>query len=227
MTRFSSIETRWFFEGPLLDTAEVVDWYRHAPGRPVELPPPEWPDHERIDTYLVLARYGELGIKMRGAAEERPGSLEFKGCTGVVGETMDFGPPSSGRVDRWVKWSIPPSSVPAGLRSPFTDSQGDSTVVVGKRRLMRLLATDESDIEHEVAPSLRIARGLAFELTRIQAGGEHAWTLGFEAFRGEDWHAARFRDAVSRLLAGYPGPPLTEDRSMAYPTWLQRFADQP
>lgn len=237
MSSFSSIEVRWFFDGRLQDNAAVVSWYRSRRLERSRLDPPEWPEEERVDTYLMLAGSPELGIKVRGGTADRAGSFEFKGCTRSVDEGAQFGDGMYGRVDRWTKWSIASEFVPRGLRALFEPASAERAsaerasagpvVSVGKRRLMRLVRIGASEAAREVDPAVDVPKGLAFELTRIRVDSGHFWSLGCEAFPGERWSPELFHQTVARLLAGYPGPPLTIQRSMAYPAWLARSHQPP
>lgn len=232
--RFGSLEVRWFFAGtPAPDAAAgedpVVSWFRTSRPLPTEGAGgvPAWPRGWREDVYGVLAGHDDLGMKWRreadgGSGEER---FEFKGRVAHLGDvSLGVGPQA--RLERWMKWSVPASAAPPGVLLPFETGRGAGLVTVRKRRMLRTVRLDDDGGAAEITtagspPTVR--RGLEFELTRGEAGGEPFWTLAAEAFPWEPRVREHFARLVTRLLEGWPGPPLALERSLSYPAWLQRF----
>ena len=228
--RFSSVEVRWFFDGGLDPDSEVVAWFRNrdtlpAYGTPHPL---EWPARAREDTYLVLPGQNAMGIKWRAAAgpDHRGAMLEFKGATALLGTAHRLGPDATGRVERWMKWSIPADTVPAEVAGLLDPGALPINVSVAKSRLVRTIRLSALGHAAEVPlpeAGAELDRGLAFELTRIQVAGDPYWSLGVEAFPDEPTVTDAFDGVVAQLLSGYPGPALTASNSWSYPGWLQRL----
>jgi hypothetical protein len=214
----STLEVRWFLDGPLEETGPgVEEWFRTRPrlggtDSPPSLAwapaPPVW----RHDRYLVVPDCEDMGIKWRD------GRLEIKGRESTLGERT-FAPGIEGVCERWIKWSYGGDRVAQRFSGVFQDG---AIVRVDKRRLQRRFRFDGAGEAAEVGPDQPRERGLNVELTRIRLPGrrEAHWSLAFEALPDDERTAGLFAPAVARFLEDCPALPLSAERSISYPRWL-------
>lgn len=219
---FTSIEVRWFFDGPADARPALRRWFETAEPLPKRAGTriPEWRSRldDLPDVYLLLPGAQDMGIKWR------EGLLQIKGLVESAGHN-DFGNGHSGAVERWIKWSY--AGMPAAYRQLFTDASlpGVRHVAVRKTRALRLLQVDSP--EHavaEVAANSMLEHGIAVELTDLEVSGSKFCSLGFEAFPDEPALAEVFDASVSRFLSGLAEPTLDAERSLSYPAFLNRLA---
>jgi hypothetical protein len=151
-----SLEVRWIFPGQL--KSAVAGWFGRFPAR----------TESREDTYLLDPPLPGLSVKVRGG-----GALEVKAYRGSPG-ILDVAGGARGRLEFWQKWSFPVSPPsPDGGDPPGWRS------VRKRRRISRFSLASR--------PIVATAAGLGqqprceVELTEVHSGGEHWWTLGFEA----------------------------------------------
>jgi hypothetical protein len=227
---WSTLEARWFFAGPLAQSeAGVEAWFHSRPRyggseRPASIAwdpaPPAW----RQDRYLLVPDQDDMGIKWR------EGRLEIKGREAALGPT-EFAPAIEGVCERWIKWSYAGAAIERRFSELFRGGAAAGVVLVEKRRLQRHLRLKRSGTLVEVGRADPRRRGVAVELAQIRLHGAPGsrsglhWSLGFEAFPGEEV-AACFAEIVAGFLEGCPALPLSADRSMSYPRWLCAF-DRP
>lgn len=217
MSPFSSIETRWFFEGDSSQHPELRQWFEScAPfPRAADLRAPEWRGRAggEPDIYLLMPGCTDMGIKWR------EGTLQIKGRVADLGERR-FGTGHAGNVQRWMKWTYP--EVPAAYRALFDASgaNGLETAAVHKTRALRMTNMDAAQPE-EVVPGVVLERGIGFEMTDLELDGVHYCSVAFEAFPGDAAAEAAFNAGVTGFLGELAGA-LGIDASMSYPDWLYR-----
>ena len=192
-----SLEVRWIFPGRL--TAAVARWF----GRfPAEM-------ESREDTYLLDPPLPGLSVKVRGG-----GALEVKVFGGSPG-MLEVAGRARGPMESWHKWSFPfrPLSQhragPAGWRP-----------VRKRRRISRF--SPASGQTAALATDLGEQRGCEVELTEVRTGGQHWWTLGFEATGPADLLYSELQ-ATATLMFAQPLPGGLEpgpDESSSYAQWL-------
>jgi hypothetical protein len=191
-----SLEVRWMFPGQL-ETA-VAGWFGRFPAL-VE---------SREDTYLLDPRLPGLSVKVRGG-----GALEVKAYRGSPGLLQVAGR-ASGRLEFWQKWSFPfsmprqGSGAPAGWRP-----------VHKRRRISRFSPADGRIVAS--APGLGGGLGCEVELTEVHAGGQHWWTVGFEATGPADLLRSGLQATAALVFAqALPGVEPGPDESRSYAEWL-------
>jgi hypothetical protein len=192
-----NLEVRWIFPGQL--TAAVAGWFGRFPAR----------TESREDTYLLDPQLRGLSVKVRGG-----GALEVKAYRGSPG-MLEVAGRARGRLEFWQKWSFPVS--------PPSPGGGDPPgwrPVRKKRRISRLSPAS--------GPVMALAAGLGqqprcqVELTEVHTGGQHWWTLGFEATGPA--HLLRSQlEATAELVFAQPlpgGVQPSQDHSRSYAQWL-------
>jgi len=215
MQPFTSIETRWFFEGPPGRYPGLRRWFETTTPFPraAGVAAPEWRGRAggEPDVYLLVPGCTDMGIKWR------EGTLQIKGRVDDLGARR-FDTRHEGRVQRWIKWTYP--EVPAAYRGLFAQSErhGLATASVHKTRALRMISLDTAEPQ-EVAPENVLARGVGFEMTELELDGAHFCSIAFEAFPDDTVTAAGFDLVVAGLLRGL-AETLVLDASMSYPDWL-------
>lgn len=210
-------EVRWFYDGNLATTdAAVAAWFTGV-GDNSSFRAPVHQQQWREDCYLRLPATGDMGVKLR------QGRVEIKGCHARAG-LHQFATDVEGEVSCWTKWAIDGlgwwGSIGTG-----TDLPASAVLRVAKQRTQRSVQFAEQGIV-EVPPRQQVECGLHMEVTRLRiadAQEDTHWTLGFEAFPDGPLCRELFVQAVVRLLEGCPAKPLTAERSMSYPQWLQQL----
>ena len=198
----STSELRWFIEWQV--PAEVTSWYLQAGHPPTRQP-------TRIDRYLNQTGGGVVGIKLR------EGRLELKERCEQHG-AIHLHPQVEGMSEGWRKWSFRIEATDS-LLGETVDSATAWTTVAKARWLRRYsLAGSRGAIASstEALPG----QGVDFELTQIQLGDKHWWTLGLEAFGA----AAGLRKSLLHVAAIVFSDELPLNLSLrdsrAYPAWL-------
>jgi len=151
-----SLEVRWIFPGQL--EAAVAGWFGRFPAG----------TESREDTYLLDPPLRGLSVKVRGG-----GALEVKAYRGSPG-ILEVPGRARGRLESWQKWSF-----------PFSPSRQDSGAAAGWRQVRKRRRISRFSLAS--GPVVAPATGLSqqprceVELTEVHTGGQHWWTLGFEA----------------------------------------------
>lgn len=200
---FSTVEVRWFYEGAV--PREVLEWFQGGERKPEE-------QACRVDYYLCLADSDALGIKLR------EGRIEIKQRHRQYG-VLRFHERVTGLVEGWHKWSFKLAEADGGLAD--RDLPASSWVGVRKaRELRRYRLTGDKEVM-AVSVEDYPERGCNIELTKVSAGGEDWWSLGFEAFGDESILQESFLVVAKHVLAE-GGPPVFGARdSYGYPKWLE------
>ena len=191
-----SLEVRWIFPGQL--EAAVAGWFGRFPAV----------TETRLDTYLLHPPLRELSVKIRGSR-----ALEVKVYRGSPG-ILHVPGRARGRIESWQKWSFPCSPL-----SPDISTVG--WTLVRKRRRISWFSPATGQIAAR-APGLGQQPQCEVELTEVHTGGQHWWTLGFEAsgpagpLRGTLEGAAALVFAHAPPEGAEPGP----DESKSYAQWL-------
>ena len=209
-TPLSSIEVRWFFEGPAREHEDLFRWLES-----IGVEEPEWRGRldDQPDLYLALPGADDLGIKWR------EGEFQVKGRGAMLG-LQCFAGRHRGHLDRWQKWCY--RDLSKTWRSMFTRR----SLAVSKSRAMQKFELDTfTGALQQVTVDSFIDRGLGVEVTDIEVQGQ-AWTsLGFEAFPDDSAMIGHFITAVDQLLASLEGVELDEEASLSYPAWLQTLIE--
>ena len=192
-----TLEVRWIFPGQL--EAAVAGWFGRFPTR-VE---------SREDTYLLDPQLPGLSVKVRGG-----GALEVKAYRGSPG-ILEVAGRARGHMEAWHKWSFPASPPSPGSRDPA------GWQPVRKRRRISRFSLASGPV---VAPAAGLSQepGCEVELTEVHAGGQHWWTLGFEA-TGPAHLLRSTLQATAALVFAHPLPGGVEpgpDDSRSYAQWL-------
>ena len=217
MLPFTSIETRWFFEGAPGRYPDLRRWFETSTPFPraAGVAAPEW--RGRVggepDVYLLVPGCTDMGIKWR------EGTLQIKGRVEDLGARR-FDTRHEGRVQRWIKWTYP--EVPVAFRALFADSarHGLASASVHKTRALRMISLDGAEPQ-EVTTDIVLDRGVGFEMTELELDGERYCSVAFEAFPDDALTAAGFDAVAASCLRGLADA-LDLDASMAYPDWLCR-----
>ncbi len=188
---------RWIFPGQL--EAAVARWFGRFPATA----------ESREDTYLLDPQLRGLSVKVRGSR-----ALEVKAYRGSPG-LLEVAGRARGRLESWQKWSFP--------FSPLSPGSGDPPGwrPVSKRRRISRFSLASGQV---VAPALGLGQQprCEVELTEVRTGGQHWWTLGFEATGRADLLRAAL-EATAALVFAHPLPGGVEpgpDDSGSYAVWL-------
>ena len=198
----TTLEVRWFFKG--MPPAVVQRWFRiECPGKLLETEiRTDWYANLRDDdadwlknlTSRALNRE-EINLKLRQANLE----LKLKQRCNIHRFVSSNPHAVEGRVEQWCKHDE------ANLESflPTDLWGGRGWIGVDKER------------------EQKIERGVAIELTWLQAHHEYWWTIAFEMSqgdrRGED---SCFREVVETACQTYRGPKLSATDSYGYSRWI-------
>jgi hypothetical protein len=194
-----SLEVRWIFPGQL-ETA-VARWFGRFPAG-VE---------SREDSYLLDPLLPGLSVKIRGGR-----ALEVKAHRGSPGILQVAGR-VRGRMEYWQKWSFP--------LSPPSPGSGDPPgwrPVRKRRRISRFSSASEPP--GTPAAGRRQQPRCEVELTEVRTGGQHWWTLGFEATGPASLLCSELH-ATAALVFAQPLPRSVEpgpDQSKSYAEWLSQ-----
>ena len=194
-----SLEVRWIFPGQL--EAAVALWFARFPAGM----------ESREDTYLLDPQLPGLSVKVRGG-----GTLEVKAYRGSPG-ILEVAGRARGRLESWQKWSFP--------FSPLRPGSGDppSWQLVRKTRRVSRFELASGQV---VAPGPGLGQQprCEVELTEVHTGGQHWWTLGFEASGAADLLRSELEATAALVFAQAlpggvePGP----DESRSYAEWLSQ-----
>jgi hypothetical protein len=192
-----SLEVRWIFPGQL--EAAVAGWFGRFPAG----------TESREDTYLLDPRWRGLSVKVRGG-----GALEVKVYRGSPGILAVAGR-ARGRLECWQKWSFP-------FSPPHPDGRAAAgwTPVRKRRRISRFSLASGPVVAR--APGVDGEPRCEVELTEVHTGGQHWWTLGFEATGPADLLRSALEVTAALVFAHTlpggvePGP----DESRSYAQWL-------
>lgn len=216
---FASHELRWFFEGAVSKNPELRRWFEtFFPIESVgELGPPEWRGRlgGEPDVYLLVPGADDIGIKWR------EGNFQIKGRVASLGVQSYCGR-FQGRVERWVRWSY--AGMPEAYRKLCLDGdeRGLVTISVEKTRALRKIKLNAfNGIAEEIDPKIFIDRGVNFELTDLEVGGNSYCTVAFEAYPDDSGMHGAFTRVVEVFLDGLEGFGLNVENSMSYPEWLR------
>ncbi len=215
MLPFTSLETRWFFDGPSGRYPDLRQWFETSTPFPraegVEAPVWRGRAGGEPDVYLLMPGCTDMGVKWR------EGTLQIKGRVEDLG-THRFDARHEGRVQRWIKWTYP--EVPAAYRVLFTEGRrhGLATASVHKTRALRIISLDPEG-PREVAPGTVLDRGVGLEMAEIELGGAQYCSVAFEAFPDDAVTAAGFSAVATGFLSALADT-LVVDASMSYPDWL-------
>jgi hypothetical protein len=215
MLPFTSMETRWFFEGAAARYPDLRLWFETSTpfARAAGVVAPEWRGRAGgdPDVYLLMPGCTDMGVKWR------EGTLQIKGRVEDLGARR-FDARHEGRVQRWIKWTYP--EVPAAYRALFAGGEphGLATAAVHKTRALRMISLEAAGPQ-EVAPGEVLDRGVGFEMTELERDGVRHCSIAFEAFPDDAETAAGFDAVVAGFLAGLEDV-LVVETSLAYPDWL-------
>ena len=192
-----SLEVRWIFPGQL--EAAVARWFGRFPAR----------TESREDTYLLDPPLPGLSVKVRGG-----GALEVKAYRDSPG-ILEMAGRARGRMEAWQKWSFP--------FSPPSPASGDPPGwwPVRKRRRISRFSLGSGQIEAP-APGVGGEPQCEVELTEVHTGGQHWWTLGFEATGPADLLRSQLQETATLVFA-HPLPASAQpglDESRSYAEWL-------
>ncbi len=196
-----TLELRWFFEGQ--PPVDVKDWFAELPGNSIK-------QEERTDLYLVVSGREDLGLKLR------EGRLELKTRRSTALFLMGS---VRGNQEIWHgdKWDFSERNG-AVVVTAFTagDLKGPRHTVDKTRKQRKYDASDSGSFT-PVDRKKWLDSGCVIEFTQIEIDGETGWTLGFDAIGAEEDVSEILAGCTAQLLAGYPGPFLTEKESFGYP----------
>jgi hypothetical protein len=148
-------------------------------------------------------------VKVRGG-----GALEVKAYRGSQG-MLEVAGRASGRMESWQKWSFP--------FSPLSPGSGDPPgwTPVRKRRCISSFSSASQQIVAR-SPGLGQQPRCEVELTEVHSGGQHWWTLGFEATGPASLLRSELQ-ATAALVFAHPLPGSVQpgpDQSRSYAQWL-------
>jgi hypothetical protein len=194
-----SLEVRWIFPGQL--TAAVARWFGRFPAG----------TESREDTYLLDPPLPGLSVKVRGG-----GALEVKVFGGSAG-MLEVAGRARGRIESWRKWSFP-------VRPPSQHRAGPAgwRPVRKRRRISRFSSASGQLVA--LAVGLGDEPQCGVELAEVRTGGQHWWTLGFEATGPADLLRSELQATATLVFAqalpggAQPGP----DQSRSYAQWLSQ-----
>ena len=205
-----SLELRWFERGPL--PTEVSLWFTGLPRPAGASLEPE----RRTDVYLPTPGSPNVSVKLSR------GSLETK----LRHEGNEVGRPDStvhGMAERWTKWSWRyADAAGSAVYDAFATEQRDQWIELEKARWQRKYVVRNGE-SVPVPSNSRVDLGFAIEIVDGIHRGVRWWSVGVDAFGGDDDVQRMMGIATAMLDRDFPLT-LTSARSMAYPVWLDRLA---
>jgi len=199
---FPTVETRWFYPGPV--PQDVLAWYHYGERAPEAQP-------TRIDYYLRLPGHDDLGIKFREGRIEIKQRAEQYGVEHLHEHVC-------GLVEGWRKWSFGVNDTGGGIGNT-------GWIAVRKaRRLRRYQVTETGDVAATASAEMT-PQGCHIELAELIIHNEPWWSLAFETFGPEATLHTTFAHAARHVLRGDAVPHLDADHSYSYARWLQISCD--
>lgn len=214
MNFFHSTETRWFFRESEPAFQSLKQAFLGLPHDNLQ------EQNTRNDYYYRMPQSPTFGIKLR---MEGGGKMETKEQTEELG-VQPFGKWGSGRVQEWVKWSVP---VQPELSVFEEEAFRQNWVLVKKKRWLRMYEgkmDEEGKIKLSPAEKGKyLDAGCGVEWTEVQAAGRRWGTLGLEAFGEKSLRRKILKEAMERLAEIGKWPELPPDNSGSYYAWLARL----
>jgi hypothetical protein len=192
---------RWFYEGSL--PPAVLEWFQRDEPEPEVQP-------RRLDYYFHIAGVDSLGIKLReGRIELKQRELQWPNT--ALHKRVH------GVLEQWCKWGF-------GLADPVTSLAATGVpasvwIGVEKKRIVRRYDVSGNCVRAAGGGEYP-GRGCVWELTEIGISGRPWWSLGLEAYGGEEVREDLVRVAQHLLVDGEP-PTLRAEDSFSYPELLE------
>lgn len=202
----TSVEVRWFFEGPIPD--EIEKWFCRG-GLLSKAAP-------REDHYVLFPAPLGLNVKLR------EGRLEIKPLVKALG-ARSFAADVSGNVQMWEKRSGGDAAFKEFER--LRTSSPDLWIAVTKERTLRKFSPGGDSIKEVAAGKVFLSNGCNVELTKITVKGSDYWSLAFEAY-GDPARVEESLMRVAALVLSDKRHPqfFSAANSHSYPEWLERFS---
>ncbi len=202
----TSVEVRWFFEGPIPD--EMEKWF--CRGGLLNKAAP------REDHYVLFPAPLGLNVKLR------EGRLEIKSLVKALG-ARSFAADVSGNVQMWEKRSGGDAAFKEFER--LRTSSPDLWIAVTKERTLRKFSPGGDSIKEVAAGTVFLSNGCNVELTKITVKGSDSWSLAFEAY-GDPARVEESLMRVAALVLSDKRHPqfFSAANSHSYPEWLERFS---
>jgi len=200
----TSVEVRWFFEGPIPD--EMGQWFGRG-GLFLKAAP-------REDHYVLFPAPLGLNVKLR------EGRLEIKSLVKTLG-ARSFAADVAGNVQIWQKRSGGDVAFKAFER--LRTGSPHLWVAVTKERTLRKFSPDGASMKEVAAGTVFLSVGCNVELTKIAVKGSAFWSLAFEAYGDPAGGEESLVRVADRVLADKHRPrnPLSIANSRSYPEWLE------
>jgi hypothetical protein len=200
----TTAEVRWFYQGKI--PVEVAEWFANSAG-PIDYQPP------RVDDYLLIPDANSVNVKLR------EGRIEIKQRYGAAVRHR-FAGGSAGNIEFWRKWGF---DVAQGSSNGDFEETADTWLAVRKGRMARTYALQAEGGVTPLTDLREIEHGCSLELTEIEAGGEHWWSLCFEGLGLADRLMETLVTVADQVLATSNTFRLDNHDSCGYAAWLQRF----
>lgn len=191
-------ECRWFLEG-----TPQPPWLGIAPSA--------WSEAEsRTDDYVLAPHCEAMGLKLRR------GKLEIKVRCSEPAPHVDG--PLAGYIETWHKISIAHPAVEAIW--PAVTAEEGASIEVRKRRWQMGYATVPNGVRRVAKEDQPAEQGCGVELTELDLGGRHWWSLGFEAMGPADAVRGILVATMRAFAAEFEIPSFPRQASRGYPAWL-------
>ncbi|MCB0807372.1 MAG: hypothetical protein KDC05_16385 [Bacteroidales bacterium] len=198
-------EIRWFIPGNVPEM--VAAWFDAQGGNMISEP-------DRTDTYLVLPKTNNVGIKVR------QGRVEIKKLIRNFGETK-ISTNLSGYREMWQKWSFdvdPAGNLPLSFNLGTSQWSGISK----KRKLFRF-AIEINKLIPLQSESPFPENGAHIELAEISINSNNWWTFGVEAFGHENQLENHLQLMLDQGIKHPEFDVFLKKTSMSYPGWLSKL----
>jgi hypothetical protein len=202
---YTTLETRWFFEGDL--PGNIINFYDNTSQIQTSF-------NTRTDYYLKTNDSKGPGIKIRD------GNIEIKHITKSLG-VMDITNKISGVVQEWRKWSYGLANNPL----PHLINHYNSWWIgIKKSRKLRKFCFSNNQI-HEKAMGDTCKSGCEWEISSIQSEqtGKNWWSMAFEAFGNEKHLKNALLQTVIFVLNDKSIKGLIDKNSASYPEWIHQI----
>ena len=205
----TSVEVRWFFEGPIPD--EMEQWFCRGVLLNKAAP--------REDHYVLFPAPLGLNVKLR------EGRLEVKSLVKALG-ARSFEADVSGNVQMWEKRSGGDTAFKEFER--LRTGSPDLWIAVTKERTLRKFSPDGDSIKEVAAGKVFLSDGCNVELTKITVRGSASWSLAFEAYGDPARVEESLMRVAERVLSDKHRPrnPLSIANSHSYLEWLETLKKQ-